>query len=92
MSQLHGVQLSHTEATGEKFTLTCRVTHTPTNCNFWHYLILWNVKSEENNMDGKSLSKRKLRRIAAVAKHYLMDIAKVPIPTYQEIPKSIYVK
>lgn len=71
---------------GEKFK--SRIIHTPTNCNFWHCSLRWDI----GGIDSSDLSKGARKKFLAVARSYIIEKAIFNRPKYQSVLPKSYTK
>lgn len=68
--------------------LVCKVLHTPTNANFWHFSLRWFFDEQEL----ESWSKGVKRRMKTLGKTFIIERAFFEEPYYEEIGKEHYVR
>lgn len=66
---------------------TCKLLHTPTNANFWHFSLRWFIdgKELENWTDGFK------RRMKTSAKAFIVENAFFQEPNIEELDSSLYI-
>lgn len=65
----------------------CKVLHTPTNSNFWHFSLRWFY----NDVDILNWTDKERKRILTAAKSFIIQNAKFDEPNYKPINKIHYV-
>lgn len=99
------VQISNIQDTEIKYTLDndtdknkvakCKVMHSPTCWNYWHFSIRWYLKEFNcflNELEDLSLKKRITKRISTDARAILARFANIKQPDLIKIPHTCYLK
>lgn len=70
---------------------TCKVLHTPTNSNFWHFSLRWETKDGLDIFTLKEKQKKGMqKRILSAAKSLIISKAIFNEPSYSELDVNIY--
>ena len=64
----------------------CKVLHTPTNSNYWHFSLRWFV----NGVDILTWTDKERRRILTSAKSFIIERAHFDEPNYEELDAQFY--
>jgi hypothetical protein len=78
-----------------KRTAICKVIHTPTKWNFWHYSIRWYLPEHQNYLDelkDDKLRNKIIKRLSGEARAVLARNFAISVPESTEIKDSCYMK
>ena len=90
ISDINGQSYTYEDQNHNIYKYTCKVTHSPTNSNFWHCSLNWFSDDGDNIIN---LKKKHKRRIANAIRRQLIKFAKTKIENYDySINKSLYSK
>lgn len=65
----------------------CKIIHTPTNCNYWHFSLRW----LHNDQDIINMTKKQRRRILTAAKAFIIENCFFTEPTViKKLQSSVY--
>lgn len=73
----------------DNFRVICRVVHTPTNNNFWHFSLRWYNEKGEDLREIKGNFKN---RLFTNSRSLISEMAEYELPKYEPLPKVMYVK
>jgi hypothetical protein len=90
INQINGKPQPYTVSGIDGFFATCKVVHTPTNTNFWHFSLRW---FDKEGRDLREVSRNLKNRLFTSARAMVLELAEYEqIPDYQPLPKSFYTK
>ncbi len=67
----------------------CRVIHTPTNCNFWHFSIRW-FTNKGFDIRELEISKNQRKKFLALTKALVIELALIEKPEFSSIKAEFY--
>ena len=90
INQINGKTQPYAVSGIDGFYATCKVVHTPTNTNFWHFSLRW---FDKEGKDLREVSGSFKNRLFTSARAMVSELAEYKqTPDYQQLPKSFYMK
>lgn len=78
----------------KKYEVECKVIHTPTRSNFWHFSLRWFLDGEDvNTLIANNQLKSKsaiVRWLSHAAKAKIKELVELDVPKAETIPKKYY--
>lgn len=92
ISDLDGKIANYTNDKSDNIIAKCKILHTPTNCNFWHFSLRWYSIPEEKDVRELNISKKQRSKLLSSAKALIAEIAFGDEPVYFTLPPKNYLK
>jgi len=70
----------------------CKVIHTPTNCNFWHFSIRWFTIDGNQEIDKSEINKSQQKKLLSSAKAIISELAFADEPLHTILSEAHYIK
>ncbi|MDO8366362.1 MAG: hypothetical protein Q7T20_06160 [Saprospiraceae bacterium] len=87
IGDLDGQQVPYQINNGPTLSATCRIIHTPTRCNFWHFSIRWMTEMGDLELQKGTWVERLLK---TQVKTLIHQKARVDKPSYVPVDESYY--
>jgi hypothetical protein len=92
IADIVGQIANYSNDNSDKITAKCKILHTPTNCNFWHFSIRWFSIPDQIDVRELSISKSQRKKLLSSAKLLISELAFGEEPAYSAISKKHYIK